>query len=49
MDARNAVEMAKVGLLRVEWGVKKDEGEKGADGESVGECTLCFSQGASPD
>lgn len=34
MGARITVEMAKVGLLKVGWGVEKVEGEKGAEGES---------------
>lgn len=32
MDARNAVEMAKAGLLKVGWEVEKDERERSVGG-----------------
>lgn len=33
MGVRNVVERVKVGLFRVGWGVERDEGEKGVEGE----------------
>lgn len=44
MGARNAVERAKVGLLRVGWGVERDEGEKGVEGESCRRVHTLFLQ-----